>query len=129
MRYPKGKSHIVREYAEILGIPIIDIPLSKLEEEYEDQLPEWAQKKADKNVIECLQQLITRFPHQRGNATVIEVVYLVRYCEVQFIVGTDAGNIMKLSINELYEMYELGYYILKDLPNPKLYEKLKEINK
>lgn len=88
-----------------------------------EQLPEWAQRKADKDVLEGLQQLITKYPHKRGNATIIEIVYLLKHNEVQFIVGTDAGNIMKLTLNELYELYEPGEYILVDLPNVKLYNR------
>ncbi|QEP29837.1 hypothetical protein HYP99_gp039 [Sinorhizobium phage ort11] len=128
MRYPKGKSHIIHEYAEALGIPVVDIPLSKLEEEYEDQLPEWAQRKANREELQIFQQLVTLNPKARGNATILKIKYLFRYTEVQFIVGTDAGNIMKLTLNELLLMYEPGDYILKGFPNPKLYEKLEEMN-
>lgn len=119
----KTKSEIAREYAEKHGIPVVDLPLH----EFENQLPEWAQAKADPNIIEGMQQLYTRDSERCGNATIVEIKYLLIFDEVQFIVATDAGTIMKLTQTELHELFILGKYILKDFPNQIIWERLREL--
>lgn len=129
-RTHKTKSQIVKEYADAMGLPHIDIALIKereLEEEFENQLPEWAQAKADPNIIEGMQQLYTRDSERCGNATIVEIKYLLIFDEVQFIVATDAGTIMKLTQTELHELFILGKYILKDFPNQIIWERLREL--
>lgn len=118
----KGKSEIVKEYAKAMGIPVVDLPMCNAEE----QLPEWAECRAVKSQLSRYQQLITKYPHQRGNATIIELVYQIRWSILIFIVGTDAGNIMRLTAGELFSMYEPGEFILKELCNSKLYEQLEQ---
>lgn len=92
----------------------------------EEPLPEWAAELADDTRLQRMQQLYTRDGRRTGNATIAEIVYLHKYLEAQFIVATDAGNIMKMTYNEVCELFEFGKYIMKEFPNEIIYSRLKE---
>lgn len=113
-----------------IRLDLANCDFANLEERYlahhadalmEDLLPHWAERKATPQVIEPMLQLFTLDSRARGNATVTKVeVRTHRLTADTYIQAvTDAGNYMVLTPDELLGMYELGDYILKDLPNPK----------
>lgn len=52
--------------------------------------------------------LITKDPHQRGNAILYGVVRCPHTDEELALVETDFGNKMRLMSSELHEMYSMG---------------------
>lgn len=85
--------------------------------EEEEPLPQWAVSRAHGRYIQKMTQLVTRDGRRTGNATIFDIVYDAKYNQTQFWVITDARNVMKLSFNEMVELFHEPKYILMDFPN------------
>lgn len=84
----------------------------------EQLLPEWAAKGCLGNpVIERMTQLCTRNGNIVGNATIFDIVYNAEINEAQFWIITDAKNVLKLSFNEMVELFHIPKYVMKDFLN------------
>lgn len=92
----------------------------------DEPIPDWADRVADSAMIQPMQQLITKDASRRGNATILEIRFHIVYHEYQYLVGTDAGNVLVLTRGELLELFEPGPYIHKEVPNPKLHQALRD---
>ena len=96
----------------------------KKEEAIEEPLPDWAKERATKGVIKEMQQLITRDPKARDNATLAEISSNGE----TFLVVTDANNWIRYTTEELMDAYEPGSFILHEFPNPKSTQQLEAMN-
>lgn len=92
-----------------------DEPVLVLNQEEEWPLPEWASAKAPEGMWTVMQQLITKDPNARDNATLAAI----KGDGEQFLVVTDANNWITYTLDELEWAYSPGKFILKDFPNPK----------
>lgn len=86
-----------------------------------EPLPEWAARKANPFEIEVMSQLLTKDGGVFGNAVLFDITfkwdhYNADYYPV-FHAITDAGNIIKLTLNELKEWFYRPDYIMNDFPN------------
>lgn len=99
-----------------------------LMETLNEPVPEWASRESEPGVIEPLLQLFTLDGSKTGNATVVSIHVEVDHVEYDIdyrtiiTVITDAGNIMRLSPDEVFELFQLGDWIMNDYPNPKAEE-------
>ena len=101
------------EDTDMLGSDLYDAITSA---EVNSSLPDWAAKRCvDGDPIERMTQLCTRNGQVTGNATIFDIVS--HRGDSLFYVITDAMNVMKLTFNEMVEMFHPPLYIMKDFPN------------
>lgn len=90
------------------------------DEEYEEQylrevLPDWAECYDPTGTVELNRQLCTKDGRRIGNAFVTKGAGIIpSIVAIQaWEVVTDAGNVLKLTTDEINELFYIGHYIAK----------------
>lgn len=79
--------------------------------------PDWASASAIPGTVEVKTVLNTRDGRRIGNAVVADVVYDVVTTEVNFLVATDAGNVLTLNPQEIQELFHEPKWITRRYPD------------
>mgnify|MGYP003407547060 CR=1 FL=1 len=78
-------------------------------------LPDWASARNLKGELVQCAQLYTKNGRRNGNGVVAFITTPPSAdCEVYYHVITDSGNELRLSIQELIELFEVGDFIMKE---------------
>lgn len=84
--------------------------------------PEWADKAASKFCIEFMRQVLTKDGARVSNGVVVGSGFLLNNLRDSpnylplFIIITDVGNLLRLSMNEFDDLYKLGDWVMKEFP-------------
>lgn len=79
--------------------------------------PDWASASAIPGTVEVKTVLNTRDGRRIGNAVVADVIYDVVTTEVNFLVATDAGNVLILNPQEIQELFHEPKWITRRYPD------------
>ena len=80
------------------------------------ELPDWASKKANGDYTLPNASLQTRDGRRTGNAILIGLSDRQwEACATTYLVVTDAGNIMRLTLDEMKEYFHPPEYVMKTL--------------
>lgn len=99
------------------------------EENIAEPMPEWAYCGAPKDQITLGQQVCTKDGRICGNGVIVDIYFNTKTNTAIFVILTDAGNIRKYTVSELYNNYNLGKYILNTHPGDPNDSKLEEYTK
>lgn len=95
---------------------IMSMVVNTTTEDYQYDVPDWAYDLVPEGLIVVGQQLLTKDGRVTGNAAIFNIAYDIDLGDPKFYCITDAGNIIKLTIQELNSQFYLGKYIMKDYP-------------
>jgi len=80
---------------------------------FDEPLPEWASARAIPGTVEVKSVLPTRDGRHIGNGIVADIIYDVNTGEANFLVCTDAGNVIRLNTKEIQELFHEPKWVSK----------------
>lgn len=112
--YPPQTYEDYDETMELVG-DLSDVDLNEpIEGECEFSLPEWAEKKA-RGRFDVNAQLNTKDGRVTGNACLMEWEISEHTGSPVAICATDAGNVIRASFTELYQMFHPPIWIMQPM--------------
>lgn len=103
-------------YGRYIDKPTTEEYQYAVSEDYNHDIPDWACDLVPEGLIVVGQQLLTKDGRVTGNATIFNIAYDIELGDPKFYCITDAGNIIKLTSQELNNQFYLGKYIMNDYP-------------